>query len=288
MKILKIALAIPLLTLIYACSHPIEIVGEGDVSSNYGRSCTLEDSLTVPVPDNCAKNYVVYDYFDTYTATPRAGWQFDRWENYCLTAVDNTCTFNVPAAAVRDFWFKAAPPLVAVFTPLGSVNCSSIVPGSNFKDEMLCAHNARRGTFPAPTPVPAIPDLEWDQDLADIAAGYAAQCTWAHNVNRSNNYPGYVGENLALFSSGWPVSSLVESTLTNWVENEMPDYNYASNSCSGVCGHYTQVVWRNTHRVGCALRQCATFSNLNSTWNNGYLLVCNYSPGGNYSGQRPY
>lgn len=288
MKTIKSAVICTLFLCIYACSHPIEIQGEGDVSSNFGRSCTLEDTLTDPVPDNCAKNLVVYDYFDTYTATPRSGWQFDHWGNYCTDATDNTCSFNFTAAQVQGFWFLTLPPLVAVFTPDGGLDCSSVVPGSNFNDEILCAHNARRGTFPIPTPVPALDNLGWDQALSDIAADYAAQCIWEHNDNRSDNYPGYVGENLAVFSSGWPQSSLVESTLTNWVENEIPDYDYATNTCSGTCGHYTQVVWRDTERVGCAVHQCASITNLGSSFDNGYLVVCNYSPGGNYSGQLPY
>ncbi|CAA0081173.1 Uncharacterised protein [Halioglobus japonicus] len=288
MKTLKTGILCALMLLICACSHPIEIEGEGDVSSNFGRSCTLEDTLTDPVPDNCAKNYVVNAYSDTYTATPRTGWKFDHWRNYCTTAIDNTCTFTLTAAQVQSAWFQTVPPLVAVFTPEGGVDCSSIVPGSNFRDEILCAHNQRRGTFPTPTPVPALNDLEWDQDLADIAAGYAAQCTWAHNADRSAGYPGYVGENLALFSSGWPVADVAESSLFNWVEGEMPDYDYATNTCSGVCGHYTQVVWRDTEKVGCAVQQCATFSNLGSQWDDGYIVVCDYSPGGNYNGQLPY
>jgi pathogenesis-related protein 1 len=288
MKTIKIGIFYALLLFIHACSHPIEIEGEGDVSSNFGRSCTLEDSLTKPVPDNCAKNLVTHDYFDTYTATPRTGWKFDHWGNYCTDAVDNTCTFNITADQVRGAWLQTAPPLVAVFTLDGDVDCSTIVPGSSFSDEMLCSHNARRGTFPTPTPVPALDDMEWDQALADIAADYAEQCTWRHNANRSDNYSGYVGENMALFSSGWSVSSLVESTLTNWVEGEISNYDYASNSCSGTCGHYTQVVWRDTEHVGCAVQQCATVTNLSSSWDNAYLLVCNYSPGGNFNGQQPY
>lgn len=288
MKTIKIGILCALLLFVHACSHPIEIQGEGDVSSNYGRSCTLEDSLTDPVPDNCAKNLVIYDYFDTYTATPRSGWRFDHWDNYCTDAVDNTCTFNLTADQVRGAWFQTVPPLVAVFRPDGEVNCSTIVAGSSFNDEILCAHNARRGTFPTPTPVPAIDDLQWDQALTAIAADYAAQCTWGHNANRSENYPGYVGENLALFSSGYPVNGLAESTLNNWVEGEMSDYNYADNSCSETCGHYTQVVWRDTEGVGCAVQQCASITNLDSSWDNSYLVVCNYSPGGNYAGQRPY
>ena len=96
-----------------------------------------------------------------------------------------------------------------------------------------------------------------------------------------------MGENLAL-SVGLPVSSLVESAITGWVEGEMDNYDYANNSCSGVCGHYTQVVWRDTQKVGCAVQQCETFTGLGSSWDNGHITVCNYSPGGNYIGELPY
>ncbi|XP_008222550.1 PREDICTED: basic form of pathogenesis-related protein 1-like [Prunus mume] len=41
-----------------------------------------------------------------------------------------------------------------------------------------------------------------------------------------------------------------------WV-TEKPNYDYASNTCVGdVCGHYTQVVWRNSTHVGCARAKC--------------------------------
>jgi len=99
--------------LIQACSHPIDIVGEGDVTSGT-RSCTLEDHLAVL--DNCTKNYVVGAYSETYSATPRAGWMFDHWGNYCTTATINQCSFNVSAATVGQFWGQTMPPLRAVFT----------------------------------------------------------------------------------------------------------------------------------------------------------------------------
>lgn len=284
---MKNVFTLAMLALLVACSHPLEITGEGDILSASGnRDCLLEDALASQT--NCTENMVTGAYSETYYAVPRSGWQFDSWANYCTDATNNECSFSATAGQVFQFWGETVPPLRAVFTPDGGVNCSSVVPGSNFNDEILCAHNARRGTFPTPTPNPALDDLEWDQALADIASGYAAQCTWQHNANRSDTYPGYVGENLALFSSGWPVNSLVESTLSNWVEGEMSDYDYATNTCSGTCGHYTQVVWRNTQKVGCAVQQCGTFTNLGPSWDNGYMVVCNYSPGGNYVGQLPY
>jgi pathogenesis-related protein 1 len=45
-----------------------------------------------------------------------------------------------------------------------------------------------------------------------------------------------------------------------------------------VCGHYTQIVWRDTTSVGCAAQSCPQ----------GEIWVCDYSPPGNYVGQHPY
>lgn len=167
--------------------------------------------------------------------------------------------------------------------PPGSVNCATIVPGNNFADDMLCAHNARRGTFPTPTPVPALNDLQWDPALADIAADWAAQCTFANNPSRSQIYGGYVGENIF---AALPQISLVELAITTWVESRMDNYDYASNTClTSDCALYTQVVWRDTQKLGCAVQRCPEFGGTLLDFD---LLVCNYSPGGNLPGQRPY
>lgn len=126
--------------------------------------------------------------------------------------------------------------------------------------------------------------LSWDPELASIARAWAAACqdTKApaglldHNGGRSDGYPGYVGENIYGASASPRPARAVES----WME-ERADYDYDTNTCSGICGHYTQVVWRGTTRVGCALADCSglTFR---------YAVVCNYAPGGNLAGARPY
>ncbi|KAH9655385.1 SCP domain-containing protein [Citrus sinensis] len=61
-------------------------------------------------------------------------------------------------------------------------------------------------------------------------------------------------------------------------------YDYNSNICAlngTKCAIYTQVVWRNSVRLGCAKERCN---------NNGILnfVICNYDPRGNVFGQRPY
>ncbi len=103
-----------LLSTVYACSHPIEIVGEGDVLSATGtRTCLLEDFQAKK--ENCTRNIVHGEYTETYYAEPRDGWQFDQWLNYCTDAVNNECAFNIPSDAVQKNWGATLPPLVAVF-----------------------------------------------------------------------------------------------------------------------------------------------------------------------------
>ncbi|MEM9487809.1 MAG: CAP domain-containing protein, partial [Myxococcota bacterium] len=128
--------------------------------------------------------------------------------------------------------------------------------------------------------------LTWDPALAEVAQAWADQCRdndppaglIDHNDGRSDNYPGYVGENI-FGSSG---AATAADAVNGWA-NEVADYDYDSNSCNPgrVCGHYTQVVWANSERLGCALSRC-------SGLDFGNTIVCNYSPGGNYSGEWPY
>jgi hypothetical protein len=114
-KLVSLSIA---LILIQACSHPIEIVGEGDVTSASGnRNCSLEDFQAAKT--NCTKNYAIGAYQETYYATPRAGYTFDHWgNNYCPDAAppNYECSFNIPAATVQKYWGQTMPPLKAVFT----------------------------------------------------------------------------------------------------------------------------------------------------------------------------
>jgi hypothetical protein len=59
---------------------------------------------------------------------------------------------------------------------------------------------------------------------------------------------------------------------------ESRDYDYNSNRCRGVCGHYTQIVWDVTKEVGCAVARGSG----REVW------VCDYDPPGNWVGKRPY
>ncbi|CDY25897.1 BnaC09g32690D [Brassica napus] len=59
-------------------------------------------------------------------------------------------------------------------------------------------------------------------------------------------------------------------------------YNFNTNSCDGseMCGHYTQIVWRETKRLECASVVCENGA--------GAFITCNYDPPGSYVGEKPY
>ncbi|XP_056848974.1 pathogenesis-related protein 1 [Raphanus sativus] len=114
--------------------------------------------------------------------------------------------------------------------------------------------------------------IQWDNRVAAFAQSYVGRLTSGPcNLIHSG---GPYGENLA--KSNRDLSGVDAVRL--WV-NEKANYNYASNTCNGVCGHYMQVVWRTSVRLGCAKARC----------NNGETVIsCNYDPQGNCVNERPY
>lgn len=139
----------------------------------------------------------------------------------------------------------------------------------------MMAHNAARARA-TPTPAPALPPVTWDAATAVFAKQGADRCIFSHRTQDS------FGENL--FASTEP--STPTSVVDAW-DSEKRAYNYATNGCTAVCGHYTQVVWRSSVQIGCSTTRCTTNTPFpgEPTW---YLTACNYSPPGNYSGMKPY
>ena len=125
--------------------------------------------------------------------------------------------------------------------------------------------------------------MTWNPSLAATAQAWAEQCVDVvapaglidHNDGRSNGHPYYVGENIYA-SSG---SATGVAAVDAWA-SEVTSYDYDTNTCTGVCGHYTQVVWATSVDLGCGIANCAGLAYPSS-------IVCNYGPGGN-SGGKPY
>lgn len=141
----------------------------------------------------------------------------------------------------------------------------------------LNAHNSVRANV-SPAANPALPAMQWDESVAAIAQAHADRCLFSHSGNPD------LGENIyATFA--W--SDAEEDAALYWAQ-EVTNYSYTSNSCAAgqQCGHYTQMVWRSSTHLGCGIRQC----NSGSPWGAGEwtVVVCNYSPPGNYIGEPPY
>jgi hypothetical protein len=155
-------------------------------------------------------------------------------------------------------------------------------------DQFVTAHNQARSGPLTPTPMPGLPPVSWDPVLADSAYGYLVKCISTesppalidHNANRSTDYQalggsGYVGENIFGSTGG----ATPAAAVSNWMA-EASQYDY-NTSPIGTAGHYTQVVWRASVRIGCAIVNCpgVTFHD---------TVLCDYAPGGNIQGQKPY
>jgi len=166
------------------------------------------------------------------------------------------------------------------------------------KDSILAAMNAKRmslqGTSSAaasggqPCATNMVP-LVWDDGLATIAQTYADKCIWGHNADRTaQNGGSYTGENIAVSTVG---SFCTDTDCTSgnkmWWD-ESADYTYSSNTCASgkVCGHYTQLAWAATTKVGCGYKSCSTMTSGGDAgqWNKaGNFVVCDFNPGGNFN-----
>ena len=157
--------------------------------------------------------------------------------------------------------------------------------GNDPLEDFVPAHNAVRSRH-------RLPPLRWSPQLASYAQQWADQLRKRNNC-RMKHRPGkgrfaqQYGENLLWVGPTRWSDGRVElyrmspETITDVWADERRDYRYRSNSCKRgeICGHYTQIVWRDTQEIGCAKAVCRDQSQL---W------VCNYNPPGNYRGKRPY
>ena len=147
---------------------------------------------------------------------------------------------------------------------------------NNLEQRLLAGHNRERAAL-------GIAPLAWNELLAHDAEAYAQHLVRVGYLVHSEDAPGETdpqGENLWAGTRGYYGP---ESMIGLWVA-EKRDYKpgiFPNNSISGdleKVGHYTQVMWRSSHAVGCAVAH----------GHRDDFLVCRYSEGGNVIGERPF
>jgi hypothetical protein len=148
---------------------------------------------------------------------------------------------------------------------------TGLAPPVSFEQRLLLAHNAERVSVGAPP-------LRWNFQLAQGARQWADFLARSGRFEHSPKTVGIapVGENIW---GGTPGAFGPEAMVGLWVA-ERRDFQpgvFPANSRTGRVAdvsHYTQVVWRRTTEVGCALSSGGAQD----------ILVCRYSTAGNMIG----
>lgn len=145
--------------------------------------------------------------------------------------------------------------------PTGDEPISQAAPADPMTRAIVAAHDARRAEHCAPP-------LAWSEELAGVAQAWADRiasqgCALQHSS-------GPYGENLAAGTAG---TLSPEAVVEMWY-GESSRYRYRNARFSMQTGHFTQVVWVGTERVGCGATTCDGLD----------VFVCNYDPPGNVEG----
>lgn len=140
------------------------------------------------------------------------------------------------------------------------------------EQEILAAHNKYRQEV-------GVPNLTWSPTLAAHAQAWANQLASTGRFDHSTD-PHGEGENLAKGTvradRAAELVGLWGDEKKNFQPGNFPDVSTTGDWAD--VGHYTQVVWRDTTQVGCGI----------AAGGGSTVLVCRYSPPGNYEGEPVY
>lgn len=133
---------------------------------------------------------------------------------------------------------------------------------SEWEQKMLDSQNQKRSLHQDTD------SLEWSDDLKNLAQKYADNYDCSGNMAHHNEFY-EIGENLAV---GYDDVDAVDA----WY-NEIKYYDYNNPVYQSKAGHFTQMVWKNTKKMGCAYKTCG-----GDLYN---YIVCEYAEAGNWDGE---
>jgi len=131
-----------------------------------------------------------------------------------------------------------------------------------FEKQLLDRHNVLRAKH-------GVAHLTWSKEIQRYAQEWAeinARDDRMHHRPR-NKY----GENIFWMSGGRPTGDYV---VDAWY-SEIKYYNFNKPGFNYKTGHFTQVVWKDSTKLGCGKAKSRR---------GGIYVVCNYSPAGNFMG----
>jgi uncharacterized protein YkwD len=144
---------------------------------------------------------------------------------------------------------------------------------TTYQERVLAHHNVHRANHSASA-------LVWDDALANTAAIIASTCIYAHSMNVNGG--GY-GQNIAAGVEANNVSAVITELFYN---GEVGYYNNLYGQASPDMsqfekwGHFSQLVWKGTTKVGCATQYCSGGLANTGQYVAPHFTVCNYgNPG---------
>lgn len=145
---------------------------------------------------------------------------------------------------------------------------------NEWSQRMLNEHNRARDEA-------SVPRLRWSGKLAREAQAWAEVLAREGRMRHSDGQVGSgAGENLWMGSAGYFGPEAMIGTFVEekqyFLRGTFP--RVSSTGRWEDVGHYTQVVWRDTREVGCAVARNARDD----------FLVCRYWPAGNWMGEAPF
>ncbi|KAJ8299047.1 hypothetical protein KUTeg_023107 [Tegillarca granosa] len=105
----------------------------------------------------------------------------------------------------------------------------------------------------------------WDDEVASIAQKWADNCVTSHDQNYNRFIPGRLQSGQNLYYGSAKVTW--DQPINAW-HSEVSDFTFGGSNNLGQVGHYTQVVWAKSTKIGCGYAKCGSV----------YYYVCNYSP----------
>jgi hypothetical protein len=189
--------------------------------------------------------------------------------------------------------------VLVIFSEAARADCADATCQNSF----IAAHNAVRtkvniGLEPGPggtlqsKPGPALGALTWGTGFATAVQSYANSCVFNHSGAALR--PGR-GENIYFSGPAGQSPGTPTGAVAAW-DAESVEYTYgvlvAGDPNFGKFGHYTQLVWADTTQVACGVQTCGnvttTVPGLPPDLGPGVIVVCQYSPAGNFIGKAPY
>ena len=167
-------------------------------------------------------------------------------------------------------WLGGALAIACLMAPAVAAPGDDAPPCGGFAERLLIAHNIERERRD-------VPRLKWSAHLAAQAQ------VWAATLARSNRFEHAAdrfgaGENLWMGTAGrYSPEAMIDGFVSegrHFRPGRFPDVSSTGNWRD--IGHYTQLIWRDTREVGCAVSSGADSD----------ILVCRYFPAGNIVGQK--